>query len=123
MQPLGIFVGAAVAGVDPRLMGIGPVPATRKLLARTGIGLDKIDLVEMNEAFASQSVAVMRELGLRHRDPQCQRRRDRDRPSTWHERRSPRRFFAPRTSSPGRALRPHRSLRRGGAGASRLVER
>ncbi len=66
VQPLGIFVGAAVAGVDPRLMGIGPVPATRKLLARTGIGLDKIDLVEMNEAFASQSVAVMRELGLRH---------------------------------------------------------
>jgi len=65
-QPLGRFVGASVAGVDPRFMGIGPVPAVRKLLARAGIGLDEIDLVEMNEAFASQSIAVMRELGLRH---------------------------------------------------------
>jgi len=64
-QPLGSFVASAVAGVDPRLMGIGPVPAVKKLLARAGIGLDEIDLVEMNEAFASQSVAVMRELGLR----------------------------------------------------------
>ncbi len=65
-QPLGSFVGASVAGVDPRFMGIGPVPAVRKLLARSGIGLDEIDLVEMNEAFASQSIAVIRELGLRH---------------------------------------------------------
>jgi 3-oxoadipyl-CoA thiolase len=63
-QPLGIFVGSAVAGVDPRLMGIGPVPAVRKLLARTGIEMSQIDLVELNEAFAAQSVAVVRELGL-----------------------------------------------------------
>ncbi len=64
VSPLGRFVGSAVAGVDPRLMGIGPVPAVRKLLARTGVGVDEIDLVELNEAFASQSLAVVRELGL-----------------------------------------------------------
>jgi 3-oxoadipyl-CoA thiolase len=63
-EPLGAFVGAAVAGVDPRVMGIGPVPAVRKLLARTGIDAAELDLVELNEAFASQSVVVIRELGL-----------------------------------------------------------
>jgi acetyl-CoA acetyltransferase family protein len=63
-EPLGAFVGSAVAGVDPRVMGIGPVPAVRKLLERTGIGVEQIDLVELNEAFASQSLVVIRELGL-----------------------------------------------------------
>jgi 3-oxoadipyl-CoA thiolase len=65
-EPLGRFVASAVAGVDPRVMGIGPVPAVRKLLARAGIGVDEIDLVELNEAFASQSLHVIRELGLAH---------------------------------------------------------
>ena len=64
VEPLGAFAGSAVAGVDPRVMGIGPVPAVRKLLARTGIEAADLDLVELNEAFASQSVAVIRELGL-----------------------------------------------------------
>ncbi|HEX2433376.1 MAG TPA: acetyl-CoA C-acyltransferase [Gaiellaceae bacterium] len=63
-EPLGSFVASAVAGVDPRVMGIGPVPAVQKLLARTGIGAGELDLVELNEAFASQSVVVIRELGL-----------------------------------------------------------
>jgi len=63
-QPLGAFVSSAVAGVDPRVMGIGPVPAVRKLLERAGIGVSDLDLVELNEAFASQSLAVIRELGL-----------------------------------------------------------
>jgi 3-oxoadipyl-CoA thiolase len=63
-EPLGRFVGSAVAGVDPRVMGVGPVPAVRKLLQRTGVGIDELDLVELNEAFASQSLAVVRELGL-----------------------------------------------------------
>jgi acetyl-CoA C-acetyltransferase len=57
-------VGSAAAGVDPRVMGIGPIPAVRKLLERTGVTVDQLDLVELNEAFASQSVAVIRELGL-----------------------------------------------------------
>ncbi len=64
VEPLGTFVGSAVAGVDPRVMGIGPVPAVRKLLTRLGIDTDELDLVELNEAFASQSLAVVRELGL-----------------------------------------------------------
>ena len=64
IEPLGSFLGGAVAGVDPRVMGIGPIPAVRKLLARTGITVEQIDLVELNEAFASQSLAVVRELGL-----------------------------------------------------------
>jgi 3-oxoadipyl-CoA thiolase len=66
VEPLGTFVGSAVAGVDPRVMGIGPVPAVRKLLARTGVEASELDLVELNEAFASQSLAVIRELGLDH---------------------------------------------------------
>jgi 3-oxoadipyl-CoA thiolase len=64
IAPLGAFVGSAVAGVDPRVMGIGPVPAVRKLLGRTGVTVDELDLVELNEAFASQALAVARELGL-----------------------------------------------------------
>src|SRR5690348_1807801 len=64
IEPLGAFVGSAVAGVDPRVMGIGPVPAVRKLLERTGVAVGDIDLVELNEAFAAQSIPVDRELGL-----------------------------------------------------------
>jgi len=63
-KPLARFAGAAVAGVDPRVMGVGPIPAVRKLLDRTGVAVADVDLVELNEAFASQSVAVIRELGL-----------------------------------------------------------
>ena len=63
-EPLGAFVGSAVAGVDPRVMGIGPIPAVEKLLARVGIDPSRLDLVELNEAFASQSLVVIRELGL-----------------------------------------------------------
>ncbi len=66
IEPLGTFVGSAVAGVDPRVMGIGPIPAVRKLLARAGVDASELDLVELNEAFASQSLAVIRELGLDH---------------------------------------------------------
>jgi 3-oxoadipyl-CoA thiolase len=66
VEPLGTFLGSAVAGVDPRVMGIGPIPAVQKLLARTGVDIGALDLVELNEAFASQSLAVVRELGLDH---------------------------------------------------------
>jgi len=64
VEPLGAFVGSAVTGVDPRVMGIGPIPAVRKLLDRMGIDVSQLDLVELNEAFASQSLVVIRELGL-----------------------------------------------------------
>ncbi|HEX6763182.1 MAG TPA: thiolase family protein [Gaiellaceae bacterium] len=64
IEPIGAFAGSAVAGVDPRVMGIGPVSAVRRLLDRAGLGVGDVDLVELNEAFASQSLAVVRELGL-----------------------------------------------------------
>ncbi len=62
ITPLARVVATASAGVDPRLMGLGPVPATRKVLERAGLGIGDIDLVELNEAFAVQSLAVLREL-------------------------------------------------------------
>ena len=64
ITPLGTFVGSAAAGVDPRVMGIGPVPAVRKLLDRVEVTVEDVDLVELNESFASQSLVVIRELGL-----------------------------------------------------------
>jgi 3-oxoadipyl-CoA thiolase len=64
VEPLGAFVGSAVAGVDPRVMGIGPIPAVRRVLERAGLDVADVDLVELNEAFASQSLVVIRELGL-----------------------------------------------------------
>ena len=65
LTPIARVVGMATAGVPPRIMGIGPAPATRKVLAQTGLGLDEMDVIELNEAFASQGLAVMRDLGLR----------------------------------------------------------
>ena len=64
LRPMARIVATAVAGVDPAVMGLGPIPATRKALARAGIGLADLDLVELNEAFASQSIACVRELGI-----------------------------------------------------------
>ncbi|HEX7191307.1 MAG TPA: thiolase family protein, partial [Thermoanaerobaculia bacterium] len=64
LKPMARIVGYAQAGVDPKIMGIGPVPATRKLLTDTGVQLDDIDLIELNEAFAAQVIACERELHL-----------------------------------------------------------
>ena len=63
-KPLARVITTAVAGVDPSVMGIGPVPATRKALERAGLTIDQIDLIELNEAFAAQGLACMKELGL-----------------------------------------------------------
>jgi acetyl-CoA C-acetyltransferase len=65
ITPMARWLGSAASGVDPRVMGLGPVYATRKLLDRCGLTLDEVDLVELNEAFAVQSIAVLRELVLR----------------------------------------------------------
>ena len=67
LKPIGRLVAWAVAGVEPKYMGIGPVPASRKVLEKAGMSLDDVDLVEVNEAFAAQYLAVERQLGL---DPQ-----------------------------------------------------
>jgi 3-oxoadipyl-CoA thiolase len=65
LKPMARIVASGAAGVPPRVMGLGPVPATRKALARAGLTIDDIHLIELNEAFAVQSLAVMRQLGLR----------------------------------------------------------
>ncbi len=64
LKPMARIVSTAIAGVDPAVMGIGPVPASRKALDRAGIGVADLDLIELNEAFASQGLATMDELGL-----------------------------------------------------------
>ncbi|MFS8035950.1 3-oxoadipyl-CoA thiolase [Xanthobacter sp. AM11] len=69
LTPLARVVAGASAGVAPRIMGIGPVPAVETLCAKTGVGLDAIDFIELNEAFAAQSLAVLRALGLADDDP------------------------------------------------------
>ena len=70
LTPRARILGAAVAGVPPRIMGIGPAPASRKLLDRLGIALDELDLIELNEAFAAQGLAVLRQLGIADDAPQ-----------------------------------------------------
>ena len=69
LTPRARIVGMAAAGVHPRVMGVGPVPAVRKLLARTGLTLHQMDVIELNEAFAAQGLAVLRDLGLGDDDP------------------------------------------------------
>jgi len=69
LTPRARVVGMATAGVPPRVMGIGPAPATQKVLALTGIKLEQLDVIELNEAFAAQGLAVLRTLGLADDDP------------------------------------------------------
>ena len=66
LKPMARWLGSAVAGVDPGVMGYGPLPATQKLLKRLSLTLDDIGLIELNEAFAAQTIGVMRKLGMRH---------------------------------------------------------
>ncbi|HEX2724027.1 MAG TPA: 3-oxoadipyl-CoA thiolase, partial [Gemmatimonadaceae bacterium] len=69
LQPLARIVASAAAGVEPRIMGMGPVPASRKALERAGLTLDQMNVIELNEAFAAQSLACLRELGIPDDDP------------------------------------------------------
>ena len=64
LRPMAKVISMAIAGVDPAIMGIGPVPATQKALQRAGLKVDNLDLIELNEAFASQSIASIKDLGL-----------------------------------------------------------
>lgn len=73
LTPLARILGGAAAGVAPRIMGIGPVPASRKLMARLGMTQDQFDVIELNEAFASQGLAVLRELGIADDDSRVNR--------------------------------------------------
>ena len=83
LKPVARLVAWAAVGVDPSFMGMGPAPATRKALDRAGLKLADLDLIEVNEAFAGQYLAVEKELGPRSREGQRQRRRHRARPSRW----------------------------------------
>jgi acetyl-CoA acetyltransferase family protein len=69
VEPLARVVTSAVAGVEPRIMGMGPVPSSRKALAQAGLTLEQMDVIELNEAFAAQSLACLRELGIGDDDP------------------------------------------------------
>lgn len=69
LKPMAKILGMATAGVEPRIMGYGPVPAVNRLLERTGITLDEVDVIELNEAFAAQALACMRDLGMADDDP------------------------------------------------------
>ncbi|WP_234729425.1 3-oxoadipyl-CoA thiolase [Acidocella facilis] len=73
LTPRARIVAMAAAGVAPRVMGVGPVPAAKKLLALGGISMDQLDVIELNEAFASQAIAVLRDLGLAADDPRVNR--------------------------------------------------
>lgn len=73
LTPRARIVATAAAGIAPRVMGIGPVPATQRLLERTGISLEQIDVIELNEAFASQGLAVLRQLNIADDDPRVNR--------------------------------------------------
>jgi 3-oxoadipyl-CoA thiolase len=73
MTPIARILGGAAAGVPPRIMGIGPIPASRKLMARLGMTQDQFDVIELNEAFASQGLAVLRELGIADDDSRVNR--------------------------------------------------
>ena len=69
LTPRARIMGGGIAGVPPRIMGIGPAPASQKLLKRLGIGLDQLGVIELNEAFAAQSLAVLRQMGIADDDP------------------------------------------------------
>lgn len=73
LTPRARILAMAAAGVAPRVMGVGPVPAARKLLALAGVTLDQVDVIELNEAFASQAIAVLQDLGLEDDDPRVNR--------------------------------------------------
>ena len=86
LKPKARIRAMAVAGVDPSVMGIGPVPATHKALERAGLKLEDIDLIEINEAFAAQALAVIKLLEGRPGEGERPRRRHRDRPPARRQR-------------------------------------
>ena len=111
LRTFGTVESYASVGVEPRIMGIGPVPAVRKALERAGLELSDIDLFELNEAFAAQSLAVLRELDIDARENQPPRRGDRARTSDRGQRRPDPRHPAARDAAPPSRARPRDPLR------------
>ena len=112
IEPLGIYRGFAVAGLEPDEMGIGPVYAVPRLLERFGLKMDDIDLWELNEAFAVQVVYCRDRLGISHADPQRQRRLDLHRPPLRHDRGAPGRPHPDRGQAARRQVRGHDHVHR-----------
>ena len=112
VEPLGIYRGSAVAGCGPEEMGIGPVFAVPKLLKRHGLTMDDIDIVELNEAFASQLLYCQRELGIPNEKLNPSRRLDLHRPSVRHDRLPHDGPAAPPAQARGQALRHRHHVRR-----------
>ena len=111
LTPLGRFVAFATAGVEPERFGIGPVPAIRKALKLAGLTLDQIDLIELNEAFAAQVLACLKELPIDPGSAERERRRDRARPSARLHRREADDDAAVRDEAAKRPLRPGDDVR------------
>ena len=100
LTPRARVVAPAVTGAEPTIMLTGPAPAARKALAKAGLTIDDIDLFEVNEAFAAVPLRFMRDLGVRTGAGQRQRRRDRDGPPAWRDRRDAARHAAGRAGAP-----------------------
>jgi len=115
LSPLGRLVAYSHAGVEPRIMGMGPVPAVRKVLDRAGLKLDEIDLFEVNEAFAAQALAVIRELGLPPSGPTPTAAASPRAPGR-RDRRHPRRQGPLRAAPDQRQARAHHHVHRWRAG-------
>ena len=116
LKPLVRVVATAVVGVDPSVMGTGPVPATKKALKRAGLKLSDIDLVELNEAFASQAMACMRMLKLDEAKVNVRGGVDRHRPSAGRQRCSHHHDADQQHGRPRRQARPGHDVHRRGAG-------
>ena len=116
-EPLARVVATGAAGVEPSYMGVAPVPATRLALQRAGLTIDDIDLIELNEAFAAQVLASIRELGSRPRQAERERRRDRDRPPARRLGRPPDRHARTRATPQRQALRRSHDVHRRGSGS------
>ena len=112
IEPMGIYRGSAVAGCQPDEMGIGPIYAVPQLLKRHGLTMNDIDLVELNEAFASQALQVQARARDPGREAQPERRLDLDRPPVRHDGRAPHRHAAPRAQAPRWPLRHRDDVRR-----------
>jgi hypothetical protein len=114
LVPRARIVGGGIAGVEPRIMGIGPAPASQKLLKRLGLSISDMDVIEINEAFAAQALPVLRELGLPDDAPHVnpERRRDRARPSARNVGRPARAYRHRRASPHRRPLCPLRHVHR-----------
>ena len=120
--PLARILAYCTTGVDPMIMGMGPVEAIRKALDRANLSIDDIDLIELNEAFAAQSLAVVRELKLDPARGQRARRRDRARASDWRQRRACTHDARPRLQARGGGRGVASLCVGGGMGTAMIVE-